>query len=96
MAAEWVSVDERLPDMREVEYSDGSGSYFVSEDHLVCLHEHPKIAGPWTITGGRKMRMAWVESDTADSEKQWYDAETGQFLPGVTHWLDGLKMPEGV
>lgn len=94
--AEWVSVDERLPDMGEVEYGDGSGSYFVSENYLVCSTEHPKIAGPWTITGGRKMRVAFVERVTAESEKQWYDAETGILLPGVTHWLDGLTMPEGV
>lgn len=90
---EWVPVEDHLPPMEKIEYSDGSGSYFVCEEYLVCTpHENTwHLSLPW-----KPMRMAWVESDTADSEKQWYDAETGILLPGVTHWLDGLKMPEGV
>lgn len=72
------------------------GSYFVSEDYLVCTPERGKTAWPWSRLNFREIRRACVESDTADSEKQWYDAETGLALPGVTHWLDGLEPPEGI
>ncbi len=93
---EWVPVEVRLPPMEEIEYSDGSGTYFASRKYLVCTPERGKTAWPWSHLNRREMRMARVESDTADSEKQWYDTETGVVLPGVTHWLDGLEPPEGL
>lgn len=90
--AEWVPVEVRLPPMEEVEYSDGSGTYFASDTFLV--HTQKYSGWRWFSFQQKPIRMAWLESCTEDSEKQWYDAETGLVLPGVTHWLDGLTLPE--
>ena len=85
MAAELVSVKDRMPEM--VEIAIGDRSIYATARYMVFI--------PVPNTELLDVHVAHMEGD-AEHEMAWYDDETAEKLSGVTAWLDGLDGMDGL
>lgn len=82
---DWISVNDRLPDLFKAVCSDGS-KFFASEDVLAfCVDNYGEK---------RQIVACFEKDDTGCLYTGWLEASEGTQLSSVTHWMPLPEPPK--